>query len=148
MKVLFFVVLFFAINPISAFDIRGAYERIFFWYAYRLQNQIIDAHPDGSKEPKIGVGCVGTAPKRRCTLAEFIKHVTQTYPDDTAAPSIPDPRDEMDIDRVAKLINRYPTTLTGVIIPSNIFDGVSKSIGAESLVQCLDQILITAAMLL
>lgn len=68
MKASFLLIAFCSqIRLIAAFAESGAYERAWFWSCYEL-----DA---ANVTPAIARTCRGSAPNKRCTLAEFLIHI-------------------------------------------------------------------------
>lgn len=55
------------LTSVYAFSDVGAYERLWYWYAYTLD----------SAGNKVAPLCRGTAPNKRCTFQEFMKYIDE-----------------------------------------------------------------------
>lgn len=63
--ILFYLVAFFALR-ISAFGLSGAYERMWYWSAYQMEQQYVDA-----ADRKIATSC------KSCSFAQFVAWIAE-----------------------------------------------------------------------
>lgn len=97
----FFLLLLCAINA-AAFGISGAYERMYYWYAYEL-----DQASDGPKRmAKLCAKEEGTGGK--CNLKQFLIYIAKNDAQKALARKLPDTINEhnIDPDRAAEIIDK------------------------------------------
>ncbi|KAI9778946.1 MAG: hypothetical protein M1816_003794 [Peltula sp. TS41687] len=72
MKLVFFGLLAYMVGWVSAYGSYGAYERMFFYYAY-----LIDADLNDGKPQKIARGCRSKRGGGQCSFNEFIEYISE-----------------------------------------------------------------------
>ncbi|EWC44903.1 hypothetical protein DRE_00962 [Drechslerella stenobrocha 248] len=93
MKTILSLLLLYIVSTVVAYDIRGAYERALYWYAYQLDGQV-------NIGKSIAPGCAGKF-GGRCTFSQFIQWID----DLDRPPTISgDAANEKDVHKLAKYI--------------------------------------------
>lgn len=96
----FFLLVLCAIN-VAAFGISGAYERMFYWYAYQL-DQASDGQKIMAKNCAKDVGSGG-----KCNLRQFLTYIAKDDKQANLARQLPDTINEpnINVDRAAGILD-------------------------------------------